>query len=130
MAPSRAGRIMSQQITIQISDEVVRHAAQVAAQTQRPIEEVLAAWLESAVNELPVEKLPDNEILALTERQLTDQQQEALSELLALNREGNLDPAGELQLDELMRLYEHGLLRKAQALRIAVQRGLLNPLQS
>jgi hypothetical protein len=121
---------MSQQVTIQISDEVVRHAAQVAAQTQRPIEEVLAAWLESAVSELPVEKLPNNEILALTERQLTNQQQDALSELLALNREGSLNPAGKLQLDELIRLYEHGLLRKAQALRIAVQRGLLNPLQS
>src|SRR5882762_7283315 len=102
MAVLRPGKIMSQQITIQISDEVVRHAAQIAEQTQRPIEEVLAAWLESAVRELPVEKLPDIEILALTERQLTNQQQDALGELLALNREGNLDPAGELQLDELM----------------------------
>jgi len=28
-----------------------------------------------------------------------------------------------------MRIYEHGLLRKAQALRVAVQRGLREPLQ-
>jgi hypothetical protein len=120
---------MSQQVTIQVSDEVVRHATEVATQTRRPIEAVLAAWLESVVNELPVEQLPDNEVLVLTALQLTDQQQDALSELLALNREGTIEAAQQRYLDELMRLYEHGLLRKAQALRVAVQRKLLAPLQ-
>jgi len=119
---------MSEQITIQVSDQVVRHAATVASQTQRRIEDVLAEWLESVVNELPVEALSDTEVLGLTELQLSDEQQAALSELLERNRENSLAAQDRRHLDELMRVYEHGLLRKSQALRVAVQRGLLEPL--
>jgi hypothetical protein len=79
---------------------------------------------------MPVDELPDEEVLALTELQLTPQQEGTLSELLTRNQEGMLDAEGRRELDELMRLYEHGLLRKAQALRVAVQRGLREPLQS
>ena len=120
---------MSQQITIEVSEQVVRQATQVAAQTERSVEEVLASWLEAAVTELPVEELSDEEVLALTESQLTGAQQAALDDLLARNREDTLGAEEKKQLDELMRLYEHGLLRKSQALRVAVQRGLVEPLQ-
>jgi hypothetical protein len=85
---------MSAQITIQVSDQVVRHAAYVAAQTQRQIEEVLADWLEWVITELPVEELSDAEVLALTELQLAREQQTHLSDLLARNREGTLDTEG------------------------------------
>lgn len=121
---------MSQQITLEVSEQVVRQATQVAAQTERSVEEVLASWLESAVTELPVEELRDEEILALTELQLTGEQQASLDKLLSQNQEGTLDVEEQKQLDELMRLYEHGLLRKSQALRIAVKRELIAPLQS
>jgi hypothetical protein len=121
---------MSQHITIEVSEQVVRQAAQVAAQTERSVEEVLASWLEAVITELPVEELSDDEVLALTELHFTDEQQATLSDLLARNREGTLDEERQKHLDELMRLYEHGLLRKAQALRVAVQRGLIAPLQA
>lgn len=121
---------MSQQITIEVSEQVVRQATQVAAQTERSVEEVLASWLETVVTELPVEELSDAEVLALTKLQLTNEQLATLSELLAQNQEGTLKAEGQKQLDELMRLYEHGLLRKSQALRVAVQRELIAPLQS
>jgi hypothetical protein len=127
---------MSQQITIQVSEQVARQAAQVAAQTERSVEEVLASWLELASRlgedfaELLVEEMSDTELLALTEAQFTDDQQAALTDLLEQNREGTLDAEGQRQLDELMRLYERGLLRKSHALRIAVQRGIMSPLQS
>jgi hypothetical protein len=121
---------MSEPITLQVSDQVVSQAARVAARSQRRIEEVLAEWLERAVTELPVEALSDEEVVALTELQLTAEQQLTLNALLAQNQEGTLDSEGRHQLDELMRAYEHGLLRKAQALRVAVQRGLREPLQS
>jgi hypothetical protein len=120
---------MSEQITLQVSDRVVNQAAHVAAQSRRRIEEVLVEWLEQVITELPVEALSDEEVLALTELQLTAEQQATLSDLLAQNRENTLDTEGRRQLDELMRIYEHGLLRKAQALRVAVQRGLREPLQ-
>ena len=121
---------MSEQITIQVSDQVVRHAATVASLTRRRIEDVLAEWLESLVNELPVEALSDAEVLALTELQLSNEQQAALTELLERNRMNSLDDQDRRHLDELIRVYEHGLLRKSQALRVAVQRGLLEPVQA
>jgi hypothetical protein len=121
---------VSRQVTIQVSDEVARHASQVAAQTSQRIEDVLAGWLQSAISELPVENLPDDEVLALSELRLPPDQQAAMSDLLERNRENMLDNDERHRLDELMRTYEHGLLRKAQALRVAVQRGLREPLQA
>jgi hypothetical protein len=53
---------MSQQITIQVPEHVFRQAAQVAAQTHRSVEDVLAAWLESVTTERPVEELSDDEV--------------------------------------------------------------------
>ena len=121
---------MSQQVTIQVSEQVIRQATQVAAQTHRSIEDILAAWLESVTTERPVEELSDEEVLALAELRLTDEQEAGLSELLERSRESGLDAEGRRKLDELMRLYEHGLLRKSRALKVAVERGLREPLQT
>jgi hypothetical protein len=121
---------MDKQITLQLSDRVMRRAETLASQTQRRIEEVLAEWLESLVNELPVEALSDTDVLGLTQLQLSDEQQAAFSELLDRHCENSLDENERWHLDELMRAYQHGLLRKSQALRVAVQRGLLEPLQA
>jgi hypothetical protein len=60
----------------------------VAAQNQRRIEDVLADWLDRAITELPVDELPDQEVLALAESQLAPEQQAILSELLMQNRGG------------------------------------------
>lgn len=85
---------MSQQFTIQVSEQVVRHAETVASQTQRRVEDVLAEWLESVVNEVPVEELSDSEVLGLTQLQLSDEQQAELSELLDRHCENSLDEQG------------------------------------
>ncbi len=116
-------------VTIQVSDRVIHHATHTAAQNQRRIEEVLSDWLEGVITEMPVEAMPDEEMLALAELQLTTEQQATLSDLLAQNREDTLNDERRRQLDELMGAYERGLLRKAQALRVAVQRGLREPLR-
>jgi|GEM_PF-1413981 len=81
---------MSEQITLQVSDRVVNQATHIATQTQQRVEEVLANWLEWAVTEMPVEALSNEEVLALTELQLTIEQQSALSRLLAQNQDGTL----------------------------------------
>ncbi|MHC5773331.1 hypothetical protein [Nostoc sp.] len=52
------------------------------------------------------------------------QQQEVFSELLARHREGQLNDAEVRQLDELMQVYRRGLVSKARALKVAVERGL------
>lgn len=121
---------MNQQITIEVPEQVIRHASQVAARTSRSVEDILSSWLEQATAERPVEELPDEEVMALTELRLTDEEEESLSALLEENREGTLKTEDRRQLDELMRAYERGLLRKSQALRVAVERNLRAPLAS
>jgi len=51
-------------------------------------------------------------------------EQEVLSDLLARNAEGQLMVAEVRQLDELMQVYRRGMVRKARALKVAVDRGL------
>lgn len=120
---------MSETITIKVSDQVAHFAALLARRKQQPVAEALSDFLESAVNETPVEGLSDSEVMALSEMQLSDEQDATLSELLARQREEQLDDEGRQQLQELMQIYEKGLLRKAQALRVAVERGLRAPLR-
>ena len=80
----------------------------------------MSYWLDYAVSELPVDMLSDEEVPVLTELQLTPEQQAILSDLLIKNREGTLDVEERRRLDEIMCIYERGLLRKSQALRVGV----------
>jgi hypothetical protein len=59
--------------------------------------------------------------------QMEPEQQAALSNLLDHNREGQLDNEDANQLIELMQVYRSGLVRKARALKVAVERGLRPP---
>lgn len=120
---------MSEQVTLQVSSNVLQHYSQIAANTRQSLETVLTNLLESSMVEKPVEWLSDEEVLALSEMQMTAEQDEELSDLLARQRESELDENGRHRLSELMQVYEQGLLRKSQALRVAVERGLREPLQ-
>jgi hypothetical protein len=121
--------MMSRVITLEIPDHVERDAEAVAALTNRMVEAVLADWLERFTSDLPIEALPDARVRELAEMQLPDDQQNELSELLAHNREGTLTPSQQQRLDVLMTLYRQGLIRKANALKVAVERGLCPPLK-
>ena len=121
---------MNQQITIEVSEQVWRRASILAEQKKRNPKDVLEKWLEETVAETHVEDLTDEEILALSNLHFNNDEQENFSRLLEKSRESNLDKGEKYQLDELMRNYENGLLRKSQALREAVERGLIKPLDS
>ncbi len=121
--------MMSRVITLEIPDHVEREAEAVATLTNRTVEAVLADWLERFTPDLPIEALPDARIQELAEMQLPADQQDELSELLAHNREGTLTSLQQQRLDVLMTLYRQGLIRKANALKIAVERGLRPPLR-
>ncbi|MBI4769945.1 MAG: hypothetical protein HY784_05905 [Chloroflexi bacterium] len=84
--------------------------------------------MSEVVAEPPVEALPDDQVLALCELQMEKAQQEELGDLLAKNREGALRDMERERLDELMQVHRRGLARKAQALKVAVGRGLRPPL--
>ena len=119
---------MNQQITIEVSEQVWRRANVLAEQTERKPENVLEEWLEETVAETQIEDLTGEEVLVLTENKFGDEQQNNFSLLLERNREGTLGDAERRDLNEMMRIYENGLLRKSKALRVAVERGLIAPL--
>lgn len=119
---------MNQQITIEVSEQVWRRANILAEQKSRKPEDVLEEWLEETVAETRIEDLSDEEILALTESTFDNERQQKFSLLLERNHEGILSDSERRELDEMMQIYENGLLRKSKALRVAVERGLIAPL--
>jgi hypothetical protein len=119
---------VSETVTLELPEPLVRSARAVAARTRRPVEEVLVEWLDRAAEDLPVELLPDEQVLALRDMQMAELQQEELSRLLAEQREHRFDPRRRKRLEELLETYRQGMVRKAQALKVAVERGLQPPL--
>ncbi len=118
---------MAEMYTVELSEKVVYRAREVADRTQRRVEDVLAEWMEHFVDDMPVEMLVDDHVLQIATMQLPEDQQSELSDLLSKNREGELDDAGHKRLDELMAVYRLGLVRKAKAIKVAVERGLISP---
>lgn len=116
---------MSQLIQLELDEAVIGRAREVAVRTGQPLETVLQEWIGNAAENIPVELLPDEQVIALAEMTLSEPDQAALSNLLEDQREGSLDAAGQRQLDALMGQYRRGWVRKAQAIKVAVQRGLL-----
>ena len=115
---------MAEIVTLQLPETLAQKAKEIAAFTHRRLEDVLLEWIESAITELPLESLPDDQVLAICDMQMETQQQEVFSELQARHREGLLNDAEVRQLDELMQVYRRGLISKAKAFKVAVERGL------
>jgi hypothetical protein len=115
-------RRVSERITLDIPESVLAVARSLAVQRDMPLERVLVDLLGQVVDDTPVEMLSDDQVLALADSQMSDADQAVLSRLLAQNREGTL--TDQTELDRLMSLYRRGMVRKAQALRVAVERGL------
>ncbi len=115
---------MAEIITLQLPDLLAKQAREIAIVTHRQLEDVLLEWLGYAVAELPVESLPDEQVLALCDLQMELEEQENLNDLLYRDREGQLSTTEVSQLDALMQVYRRGLVRKAKALHVAVSRGL------
>lgn len=115
---------MSLKVTIDLPDELAQRVHAVATQTSRRVEEVVLDWIDRAHSETALESLPDDQLLLLCNGQMDAAQQDELSELLQSNREAQLRHPERARLDELMGIYRRGLIRKAQAIRAAVARGL------
>jgi hypothetical protein len=116
---------MSRTVTLEISDSAVRQAQEAASRSDRWVEDVLAEWIDRLASDPPLESLPNEEVLALCRSELEERLQGELSDLLAWQREGALKAGDEARLSELMGVYRRGLVRKAQALQVAVGRQLI-----
>jgi hypothetical protein len=118
---------MSDRVTIELPDELARRARAMAAAGHRRLEDAVVDWIGRAVAEPEVKTLPDEASLRLCDATQEPDDQQELSGLLADSREGRLDAAGRVRLDELMALYRRGLVLKARAWEEAVTRGLRTP---
>lgn len=118
-----------QPITLELRDKVLYRAQSVAQQYNVNIETVLEQWLNRYADELPLEALSDNEVLALCNYELNIVQQQELSHLLHYHRERDLNHREQVRLDELLQLHRRRLVRKARAIQVALARGLIPPYQ-
>lgn len=121
---------MSTEVTLTLPEPVYRSAERLAAGAQRPVQNVLTELLSEALaawEERPVTSLDDEELLQLCDLQMKPEQSQRLSELLEKQRERQLADDERPELWALMRVYEHALVRKSEALAEAAKRDLLQP---
>jgi DNA primase len=121
---------MTEQINLTLPDAIAQQAKDIATLTQQTLEDVLLQFVEDAIANFPIESLSDEQILTLCDLQITARQQEDLSDLLAKNKEGELNHLEQQKLADLMQCYRQGTLKKAKALKVAVSRGLRPPLSA
>jgi predicted transcriptional regulator len=127
---------MSQQVTLELPDEVLHRAERLATLVHRDVREILA---EAVTVVLPpidvvleescsVSELSNGELLKLAELRLAPAQDRRLSQLLDAQQAGTLLEQERTELLTLIQIYEVNLLRQAEALAEAVRRGLREPL--
>ena len=126
---------MSNRITLTLRDDVFKRAKMLAANSGRPVADLLTDAIDASLAPLgnpgksrpPVRKLSDRKVLELADSMMVAKQDRRLSVLLGRQREGELTPPERVELMALMQVYQDGLLRKAQAIAEAVRRGLRGP---
>lgn len=124
---------MSTEVTVTLPDDVFRRAEHLAELTHRDVKEVLADALrlslgpvaEEAVSPPPVSSLSDDEVVALANSRMEKARDRRFVLLQRRLGAGALRDEERSELQGLMHAYQDGLLRKAQALREAVRRGLI-----
>lgn len=73
------------------------------------------------------ETMPDDEVLANATWSLSPYERQEMTSLIEMHHERDLTRTERLRLDELMKDYRRMLVRKAQALEVAIARGLVPP---
>jgi CopG-like RHH_1 or ribbon-helix-helix domain, RHH_5 len=128
---------MAARVVVTLPDDVYRRVEQLAQLTNRDVADLLADTITLSLPPLDlssrsvqaVTSLSDEDVLALTELQMLPAQDRRLSALLQKQQAQALSDPERAELLALMQVYQEGVLRKAQALREAVRRGLRTPLE-
>lgn len=115
---------MGKRITLDVSSASLRRAQAAAQRTGRTTEDVLAEWLEDYADNIPVELLPNDDVLWLCHQRLDARQEHELLRLLEQQKHNMLNNVDSARLDELLQIYRRVLIRKSRALQVASARGL------
>ncbi len=114
-------------VTLELPDEVYQRARRVAQTTRRPLEEVVLEWIRPPVHvKLPeLEHLPNDELLRAARATLPPEHTHRLQELLAAQQQRSLSEDEQREAVELVEQEDFVTLRKARALFLLKQRGIL-----
>ena len=121
---------MTYRITLELPESLIQRVKVIAIEQEKSVEDLLISLIDEATYNIPLELLPDEQILALCDQQMQANDQAQLSCLLAQQREGDLNSDDQQKLASLMKIYRQGLIQKAKATKIAVERKLRSPLNS
>lgn len=129
---------MKTRVVVSLPEDVYRRAESLALMTRRDVSDVVADAAARSLADIDghapalrsLTELSDESIVALSELQLDPELDRRYVVLLERQRESEITPEERAELGSLLRIYQQGLLRKAEALREAVHRGLRGPLEA
>lgn len=122
---------MTVAVSIELSKELYERVRQVAARSGQPIEKVfvegMAWWYNNMrADDATLHKLStlsDVELWAVVYQRLPVQDEERTQELLQKGNEGRLTSEEQVELENLVKLEEHQMLLRSEALVLLKQRG-------
>jgi hypothetical protein len=125
-------------VTIHLPDDLYQRAERFARLSNRDLESIITDTVQSLLPPMgnhidalqPIEVLSDQEILALANSKMGSDQDSRMSFLLAAQRENELIEGEAQELQALMQTYQEGWLRQTTALVQAIERGLMEPMDS
>ncbi len=121
---------MSTQLTLDLPENLVARAQTIALRAGQSVNDLLAESIElslkpwGTVVEGDIHQCGDEEVLKACDLELSTEDDRRLTELLQRQQAETLLVHEQAELTSLMQVYQEGLVRKAEALREAVQRGL------
>ncbi len=129
---------MNAQVIVDLPEDVLQRATRLAQLTSRKLSDVLVDTLDLSLpalgqpetNAEPLTQFSDKAILALTQLEMSPDNDSRLSDLLYKQQASPLSEVERMEMARLMQIYQDGLLRKAQALAEAARRALRPSLSS
>jgi hypothetical protein len=116
---------MKQRITLNLRDDILRRVFDIASRSDRDPEQILEDWIARYADDLPVEALPDDEVLRLCEFEINIIQKQELRKLLYIHHDNALSYTQKTHMDELLQSYRRSIIRQARAIQVASARGLI-----
>ena len=118
-------------IELQLPDEVYERAQQIAGETNRSVEAVLADSLtllfgglaEAKIQPETLTSYSDEQLWAVVHQRLAWYQNTRLLELIAIGKQGSITEEEEAEMERLINLVDRAALLRSQALLLLKQRG-------
>lgn len=113
---------MTESVNLRLPEPLLQQARELATITDQSLHDVLLGWLEFALSEQPLDNLSDDQLLQICQLEMPTSQRKQLNLLLKTARRSATE---ERALEQLRAIYRQGLVRKAKATRLAIERGLV-----